>query len=214
MICLAIETTGTVCAVGLRRPGFEDLIEAPEIGRGHAEKLAPMVDALLLGAGIQTSQIDRIGVAIGPGSFAGTRVGVAFARGLALACRADVVGLSNLAAIAHEHHTIRPLVVAHDARRDEVIVQIFDGARPRSESVRLPAGSISGHLTELMPEGGSIIGSGAHLVASGEHETLEFGGLDMSELLGVAQAADPADLPPTPFYARPPDAKKPGGVDA
>ena len=214
MNILGIDTTGPDCSVGLRRPDCDDLILSEAIGRGHAEHLGPQVEQVIQDCGIVPGALDRICVATGPGSFAGTRVGVAFARGLALATGAQALGVSNLAVWALQAKTSSPLAVIHDARRDEVIVQIFDGARPRSESVRLPAGSVSGHLTELMPEGGSIIGSGAHLVASGEHETLEFDGLDMSELLGVAQAADPANLPPTPFYARPPDAKKPVGVDA
>ena len=210
MICLAIETTGTVCAVGLRRPGFEDLIEAPEIGRGHAEKLAPMVDALLSGAGIQASQIDRIGVAIGPGSFAGTRVGVAFARGLALACGADVVGLSNLAAIAHEHHTIRPLVVAHDARRDELILQIYQGAET-TDPIRLTVDELPAWLGRQDLAGARVAGSGSSVLAMPSLPRADHP--DMTALLDLTMALDPTEHPASPFYARPPDAKLPGGVD-
>lgn len=210
MICLAIETTGTVCAVGLRRPGFEDLIEAPEIGRGHAEKLAPMVDALLSGAGIQASQIDRIGVAIGPGSFAGTRVGVAFARGLALACRADVVGLSNLAAIAHEHHAVRPLVVAHDARRDELILQIYQETET-TDPIRLTLDELPAWLERQDLAGAWVAGSGGSELALPSLPRADHP--DMTALLDLTMALDPTEHPASPFYARPPDAKLPGGVD-
>ena len=67
-----------------------------------------MVEAVLAEAGLAPGDLDRIGVTVGPGSFAGTRVGTAFARGLALATGARAVGIANLAVIAHQHGDVCP----------------------------------------------------------------------------------------------------------
>jgi len=99
MTVLVIDTTGPWCAAGLVGPDAAWHEAGEPIGRGHAERLAPMVQVLLKQAGIVPGALDRIGVATGPGSFAGTRVGVAFARGLALALEIPAIGISTFDAI-------------------------------------------------------------------------------------------------------------------
>src|SRR5262245_51941532 len=99
---------------------------------GHAERLFPMMSEVMDGAGLAFAAIDRIAVTIGPGSFTGVRVGVAAARALALATAKPVVGMTSLAVMARragallgDVRTGRRLVVAVDARRDMVYLQIF-----------------------------------------------------------------------------------------
>jgi tRNA threonylcarbamoyladenosine biosynthesis protein TsaB len=67
---------------------------------GHAERLLPMIDDVMIGSGLTYQQLDRIAVTIGPGGFTGLRVGVAAARAMALATGKPVVGLTSLAAMA------------------------------------------------------------------------------------------------------------------
>lgn len=102
MIVLALDTALDACSVAVVRDG-ETLGEAREImSRGQAERLAPMAREVAQQAGIGFSEIDRIAVTTGPGSFTGVRVGLSFARALALALAKPCVGVSTLAALALE----------------------------------------------------------------------------------------------------------------
>lgn len=68
MTLLAIDTTGPDCAVALRVDGRPDRVLCERINRGHAERLAPMVEQILADAGVTPGALTRIGVTIGPGS--------------------------------------------------------------------------------------------------------------------------------------------------
>lgn len=95
--------------------------------RGHAQRLLPMAEALLAEAGIHYAQLDLIGFGRGPGSFAGVRIAVACAQGIALGVDLPMVGVSSLATLAqgqvrqlHEHGLTVPVHAAIDARMGEV----------------------------------------------------------------------------------------------
>ena len=68
--------------------------------RGHQERLAPLVAEAMAQAGAAFPDLDRIGVTVGPGSFTGLRVGLAFAKGLAIALGIPCVGVGVLDALA------------------------------------------------------------------------------------------------------------------
>jgi tRNA threonylcarbamoyl adenosine modification protein YeaZ len=117
--------------------------------RGHADTLAPMIKEIMDEAGIAFSQLDRIGVTLGPGTFTGVRTGVAMARGLALALDCSIVGIDTLSAIAANAGSDKtPLVIAADARRDEVYF-----AAARSAPAVLPLGE----AVHRLPKGESFI---------------------------------------------------------
>lgn len=207
MILLAIDTTGPDCSVALRVPGREDVCVSDAIGRGHAEYLAPMVDRVLGEAGVAPALIERVGVTIGPGSFAGTRVAVAFARGLALAVSAKAVGVSNLAAIAATAGGDAPLGVLHDAKRGEVILQAF-GGRDAGAPQRCTPDEAANTLAGLGPDC-RVAGSAAGFAAFAGFAQTGIEQFSLPVLLDLVTAADPATARPSPFYARPPDAKLP-----
>ena len=99
---------------------------------GHAERILPVIDAVMTGAGLTYNQLDRIAVTLGPGGFTGLRAGIACARALALAIDRPVVGLSSLAIMAERANFIlgtrragRPMIVAVDARRGGLYLQTF-----------------------------------------------------------------------------------------
>ena len=77
MIILGLDTTGKACACALVDEGRIIAQKSEGIGRGHAERLAPMVDELLTQAGVKITDIDQISVCTGPGSFTGLRVALA-----------------------------------------------------------------------------------------------------------------------------------------
>ena len=96
--------------------------------RGHAEALMPLIARVMDAGRLDFAQLDRIAVTTGPGSFTGLRVGIAAARGIALAATKPVVGLSTLAAFAAPHiaaDDTMPVAVAIDARHDHVYLQVF-----------------------------------------------------------------------------------------
>ena len=68
--------------------------------RGHAEALMPLIARVMDAAALGFAELDRIAVTTGPGSFTGLRVGIAAARGIALAAGKPAVGLTTLAAFA------------------------------------------------------------------------------------------------------------------
>src|SRR5438552_2978 len=91
---LAVETCLGACSVALLD---DDAIVAHRweaMERGHAERLAPMVQEVLHGQEIAT--LDRLAVTVGPGTFTGQRVGLSFMRGLRLALNKPLTGLTSL----------------------------------------------------------------------------------------------------------------------
>ena len=101
-LVLGFDTSQAHCAAALLRDGAV-LAEAREaMARGQAEWLFPLLGALLSDARLGFGDVDAIGVCTGPGTFTGARVGVAAARGLALALGVPAIGVTALEAAALE----------------------------------------------------------------------------------------------------------------
>src|SRR3954453_13483883 len=102
MRLLVIDTSGPECATGIYDAGASQMLamRSETIGKGHAEVLPGMIEAVVGEAGVPLGALDRIAVTIGPGSFTGIRVGVAMARGLALSLGIPAVGVTTLAVVA------------------------------------------------------------------------------------------------------------------
>src|SRR6476620_2520095 len=130
MRVLAIDTALEACSVGVFDTARAEarVHESLPMQRGHAEALMPLIARVLDRARLDFSALDRIAVTIGPGSFTGLRVGIAAARGIALAAGKPAIGLTTLAAyaaplIAHDDKSA--VVVAIDARHQHVYLQVF-----------------------------------------------------------------------------------------
>ena len=218
VLTLAIDCSARFCAVALYDAGADRILASasPDIGRGHAEQLPAVLQSVLADAGVELSRVERIGVTIGPGSFAGIRVGVAFARGLALALGIPVVGVGSLEAIAipaaSEHG--KAVMAVLDARRDHVWAMLVDAD-----------GTVIKPAAELMPDAASalafetacmIIGSGAALL-SGINPSLQSRIIDdlvapgIDDVARLAAGLDPAANPAEPRYLRDADAKPQAG---
>lgn len=102
MIVLAIDTALDACSVAITCDEAVLSSLSEPMSRGQAERLAPMVQEAVAQAGVALAQLDRIAVTTGPGSFTGVRVGLSFARALALALNKPCVGVSTLEALALE----------------------------------------------------------------------------------------------------------------
>jgi tRNA threonylcarbamoyladenosine biosynthesis protein TsaB len=193
--------------------------------RGHAEALVPMVETVRREVGLAYGDLDLMAVTIGPGTFTGLRIGLATARGLSLAAGVPLLGVTTLQAIAagarHSSPEGEDILVALDARRGQVYVQLFAAGSPCDAA---PVGSPAALAPEaaaalLRDRPTAVVGSGADLVASAAvaaDRTLRCGETeiepDAAVIARLAALHGPltADAaPPAPLYLRPPDAKLP-----
>ena len=222
MLLLAIDTAGPDCAVALARSGAgggEILArESERIGRGHAERLMPMIDVLLSEAGIAFADLNRIAVATGPGSFTGVRVGIAAARGLALALDIPAVGVSSLEALAvpvSRRKSAGTAIAALDAKRGEIYLLARDLASSRTliNATALRIEDIA-HRLEQAPRPLFVTGSGASIVADalGNRDVVIAGMTESPEIEDVATLGLASEdvASPTPLYLRGADAKPQG----
>lgn len=215
MIILAIDTALETCSAAVLEVGAAGervrAARAEPMARGHQERLAPLVAETLAEAGVTASQLDRIGVTVGPGSFTGLRVGLAFAKGLGLALDRPVIGIGALEAMAAGTSGFAAAVI--DARREQVYVQPFRDGRPVAEPAALAVEDAAAMLTAVDPAGPArLIGSGGALLqAAFPHAAVEDRrGADPVALARLAAAAAPR--PPRPIYLRAPDAKLPASA--
>jgi tRNA threonylcarbamoyl adenosine modification protein YeaZ len=221
MRILAIDTALAVCAAAVldTREGLLASESLPMV-RGHAEALLPLVARVMERAGCEFAGLDRVAVTVGPGSFTGLRVGIAAARGIALAADIAAVGLSTLAAYAAPHAAAKhgaSILAVVDAKHDSVYLQMFgsDGrtlVAPQYASIR--------DAQRAATAGPTIItGSAANLVAAdwppGEPAPALVDDRAAPEIVWVARigaAAELGDAPPKPLYLRAPDARPQGAA--
>ncbi|MBU1378294.1 MAG: tRNA (adenosine(37)-N6)-threonylcarbamoyltransferase complex dimerization subunit type 1 TsaB [Alphaproteobacteria bacterium] len=211
MIVLGLDTCLNACSVAVL-DGETVLTHASEaMARGHQERLAPMAQAVMARAGLPFSRLNRIGATVGPGSFTGLRVGVAFAKGLGSALGIPAVGVGALEALAAEASGL--VAAAIDARRDQIYLQIFEDGEALMAADVLPIGTAAARLAELaMGRPLTLVGSGAHLLgdAAPGARILTPEGCDARAVARLAAASAPTPI--RPLYLRAPDAKLPGGI--
>lgn len=122
MKLLAIDTATEACSSALWLDGAVHA-RFEIAGREHTQRLLPQVAALMAECGVTYAQLDGIVCGVGPGSFAGVRIGVGFVKGLALALDRPVVGVSSLAMLAQgaiREHAAQQVLSVIDARIGEV----------------------------------------------------------------------------------------------
>lgn len=194
---LVIETATAACSVALIEDGRIIASAHEVVGRGHAERLVPMIAELPDGG-----RADAILVDVGPGSFTGIRVGIAAARGLGLGWGVPVRGYSSLpliaaAAFAADRSLDRVAVVL-EGGHGEVFMQPF-AADPFAATA---------DLASLVPAEAMARLDGAHPVGNG----VRFLAVDGEDRLpsgadAILLAAPFTALLPRPIYGRAPDAK-------
>lgn len=195
---LAIETATEACSIALFDGGELVAHDHRVLGRGHAERLVPMI-ADLPGKG----RADRIVVSLGPGSFTGVRIGIAAARALGFAWGAQVLGYPTLALVAARawQPSPRDVTVCMNGGHGEWFVQDFG------------ADGTAGEVSSLTPE--AALRRGAHSVIAG-NRAQEFADMFEDDRLALDLLPDAratatlhearltADL--APVYGRGPDA--------
>lgn len=211
MIVLAIDTAGINCSAGLYDASQGGLlaVESETLGKGHAERLTGMIDEVFRKSKATKGDVSRIGVTIGPGSFTGIRVGVAAARGLALALSVPAIGVSTLevlAAGAFAAGAAGPVIAAVDAKRGELFMQLFSAAGDETQPPL--ALTIDEARAFVAAQQAKLIGSGAAVLAGMSAEADQF---DIATVASIAAARAKATGKPAPLYLRGPDAKPQAG---
>lgn len=213
MRALALDTALEACSAAILQDGRVLAERSIAMARGHQERLAPLVAELLAEAGLTAAALDRIGVTVGPGSFTGLRVGLAFAKGMGAALDRPVVGVGTLEALAASAGQADGTVVAAiDARREQLYVQAFrDGAALTPPAALTLADAEA--LVRAHGEPAVLVGSGARLLQAAFPEAAVDlrPGADPVTLARLVAAARAPDSMPRPIYLRAPDAKLPGG---
>ena len=208
MIVLGLDTCLAACSVAVC-DGERVLAHASEMmARGHQERLAPMAQAVMTEAGLRFDHLERIGVTVGPGSFTGLRVGIAFAKGLAASLGVPLVGVGALEALAAEADGLVFAVV--DARRDQLYLQAFDDGRAVMAPDVLELGTAAARVAELaVGRTPTLVGSGAPSLAAltPTARVLTPEGADARRVAALAAARAPG--PARPLYLRAPDARLP-----
>ncbi len=138
MNILALHCATGSCSVAAASDGEIVDHRSRAMARGHAEAIVPMVCETMRGAGLAYADLDRIAVTVGPGTFTGLRIGLAAARGLALAARIPLFGVTTLEAVAHATEPRQDpdaaILATIETKRSGLFAQLFaDPTTPLSE---------------------------------------------------------------------------------
>lgn len=218
MKILALDTAQAFCSVAVLDDIRVVAMRSRAMERGHAEALMPMVLAAMSDARLALKEIDLFAATRGPGAFTGIRIGLAAARGMALAAGKPCWGVGTIAAVARavdpDQRSGRTLLVALETKRDDVYAQAFDDrlvalgdARAvavdiLAEDIRrlkkpvLVAGDAKARVLEVMS--GAIPADGADVVIN----PAIVAHIAREEWVAAGMPASPS--PPRPLYLRPP----------
>ena len=220
MIILAIDTCERHCSAALvdiqtRAGQYQKCLAqaSQDIGRGHAERLIPMIDELLAATGLGYGDIDRIGVTTGPGTFTGLRVGLSVARGLALSLDIPCVGVTSLMVLAAQSdqpdqpdqpdQTVQvvqagrfgPVHCVILGRGGQAFYQAFDMQAGLPVAQALPQGLYADEIqAKIQAQPGRMTGSGVSLL-----------GVDMQTGAAADAAIDPVTVAKLAFFLEPSD---------
>ena len=199
---LALDTSTTACTAALlERDGTIVASRDEVIGRGHAERLVPMIEEMLDG-----HVPSKILVGVGPGSFTGLRVGIAAAHGMAIGWSVPLSGMNSLALLAASAPPGEGKVAAAMAGgHGELFVQTFNRKKLTATG---PILNLTPDAAAMKVDAPLVVGSGAEALVQARHS---------GEALPLLPTASRAMALPElmrmleckPVYARAPDAQVP-----
>jgi tRNA threonylcarbamoyladenosine biosynthesis protein TsaB len=216
-VILGLDTATPATAVAVLPDGAEgvELRHEPAQGErpGHAAQLLPLARRALEAVGAGFSDVRRIAVGVGPGTFTGLRIGVATARALAQATGAEVAAVSTLEALAVATGGDRAVLAVLDARRGEAFVAAYRAG----ERLLAPAAVAPEELASLADPAHApwlAVGDGAirfrdrlEPAAEVPEDASSLHGVSALAVCRLATEARPVDRDALlPDYVRPPDA--------
>jgi tRNA threonylcarbamoyladenosine biosynthesis protein TsaB len=224
VIVLGLDTATPATVVGLRLADGHTLQgrDDPEARQrpGHATRLLPLANDLLLEADIDWPEVERIAIGTGPGTFTGLRIGIATARGLAQSLGVELVGVSSLRALANgTGKQAQRVLAAIDARRGEVFVAAYEAGQeliaPRAVSPDGVAELLASVSIDTKAERWLALGDGAIVYRAaferaGMHvaeDRCEHHRIQAHALCELGEQASANGTPVLPDYCRRPDAE-------
>lgn len=232
MMTLGIDTATSACAVAVWSAAQARAlaVRTELMSRGQAERLVPLIMETLADAGVDFAAIDRFAATVGPGTFTGLRIGLAAARGLALAAGRPLVGVTSFEAAVRglppAQRAGRTLLACIESRRDDLFLQAFSSElQPLTGPADVLPADVPAFVSGQLPKGPLLlVGDAAERTAA----ALDVRPLDLpvvtttgaAEALAAARLAatltdaEIADRPADPFYLRPPDVTLPAGKTA
>jgi len=205
MLILGINTAGDACEAALVRDGTTVAERSEPMTQGHDARLAPLVDELMRKTGIAFAALDRIAVVVGPGSFTGIRVGVAFARGLSLSLDIPSVGVTSLEALdglPGNGYVLGLLPAKRRPPERTWWAQLIDQGRGGAE----PFEAAEGDLRSLALGIDAVCGGLSDIPDLGPRRIIASPTAKAAAVFAARLSA--SDLPPPrPVYVRAPDAK-------
>jgi tRNA threonylcarbamoyladenosine biosynthesis protein TsaB len=216
---VALETSTALGSVALFDRGVLVAEDARRVSNAHGESLLPMVDAQFERAGWGPGDVARWAVGIGPGSFTGTRIGLATAKGIVLATGAELVGVTSLDAIADGLADGAAAVASVlDAGKGEVFLQVRLGPRLLLAPTHVRVDSAVARVAEACREhpviaageaasrlDWSSLGASVRLAADPPHDLPRASAVGRIALGRPADDADDLE----PLYVRPPEITMP-----
>jgi len=208
---LAMDASAGSCSVAVGSGGAALAHLARAMTHGHAAVLPPMIRQVMDDAGRPFAALDAVGVTVGPGSFTGVRVGLAAARGVALAVGCPCIGVTSLEAVAAAAAFPGLLLVALDTRRGDVYAQVFDAGVALGSAFVASRGTIGA----VCPAGvGAIAGDGSSQIADAFPPSVERLPVNAPDAQFVAALARHRLLagefrPAVPLYLRAPEVSVP-----
>lgn len=239
MLVLGLDTATSGCAVALVETGKGGdaatlAAEAAQMPRGQSEALMPMVEQVMQAAGRSLKEVELFAVTAGPGAFTGLRIGLAAARGMALAAGKPCIGVTTFDALAHaiQAGTVakRMILCIVESKRKDAFVQLYTPEHTQAcDPATLRPDELAVWLDKkkIGKDGLVITGDAAHKFTDVLKEWQGATGIPV-EILGGAGLPDPAvsariaaalweqdsdaacrSHPPRPVYLRAPDVSKP-----
>jgi tRNA threonylcarbamoyladenosine biosynthesis protein TsaB len=207
---LALDCSTTACSAACWRDGKVLSRRFVAAGRGQAEMIMPMIEEVMAEAGLAFAGLGLLAVTVGPGAFTGLRIGLAAAKGMALAAGLPIAGISTTLAVAAAvpaaERRGRTILAAVESKRTEIYAQAFDaGLNPLGEIVAQPAAELALLHPGPIVLAGERSGELAPLMASATLAS-SLPQPDAAAVAALASRLWPGrSLPAAPLYLRPPD---------
>ena len=209
MIVLGFHTAGPACELAIVRDDSIIGTESTAMVRGQDARLPGLTQKLLADTGVTLKDIDRFAVTTGPGSFTGIRVGVAFARGLALATGKHCLGVTTLEAALPAGQQGSAIVLLPAQKRPPDITywaQTFRSGSATDEACEL---SLQALIDRLTSHPHMVYGDAEALAAEQPELTIHASAPSAVRAAQLASTLDPEQRSARPTYARAPDAALP-----
>lgn len=211
MLILGLHTAGPACDVALLRDGQVIAEAHEEMSRGQDARLPALVAEVCGQVDLSLRNLDRIAVVTGPGSFTGVRIGVAYARGVALVTKADCVGVTTLEATLPEGQQGSAIALLPAQRRLPDItfwMQRFRSGAATGSPEEMPMDTL---IDLLGAHPHMLYGQADLLTDAAPQLAVQRATPSAKRAAEVAAHMTPEMNPPRPSYARAPDALLPGG---